>query len=379
MKKILLLLLLFSWVATTVEAKIRRVGFIATIDRVETLDYLNFQAAHNASSNGDTIQLYPSTGGAAAYSGTISKQLVIMGPGYFTNSYYLATGEFANTGLQNMAGMITSCNFIMDFGSAGTILMGLNGVTINTVNRAEAIGNITITRCRNVNIGFDNTGNCDNWTISKCYGVTISQTGTGSSFNGDRTIDNLSIRNSVISSSIALATSPQGTYSGNTIYNCNFLSGSSLSLSNAFFTVQNCIFQSTSYTGITNTTFKNNVTASASTTNGINNTTPNSGNSFSANLANIFAGYPTNSLSLSPDKRFEMKAGSTTTTNPALQGGLVPGTSTATQCGIYGGASGEPYVLSGIAPIPVYYQVSAPSAVTTGTNYTITFSIKSNN
>jgi hypothetical protein len=378
MKNCLLLLLLCLFISSSLQAKIRRVGFIATINRVETLDYLNFQAAHNASSTGDTIQLYPSTGGAATYSGSISKQLVIMGPGYFTNSYYLTTGEFANTDLQNMAGSVTSCNFTLDYGSAGTIIMGLNGITINTVNRAEAISNIIVTRCRNVNIGFDNTGNCDNWNISKCYGVTISQTGTGSSFTGDRTIDNLSIRNCVIFSSIALATSPQGTYANNTIYNCNFLSGYSLALSNAIFTVQNCIFQGQSFTGITNTSFKQNLTTVATSTTGVNNTAPNAGNQFSVNLANIYDGYPTNT-NLSPDNRFRMKTGGTTATNPALQGGFLPGTSTPTQCGIYGGATGDPYVLSGIAPIPVYYQVTAPSAITSGTNYTITFSIRSNN
>ena len=380
MKKFTLLLLAWLLTVNTLHATIRRVGYAAPVNPVSGLDFPNFQAAHDASSNNDTIQLYASPIGSVIYTGTITKPLIIMGPGYFTNSYYLTGTESANTGLQNMAGSMTSCTFTIDLGSAGTTLMGLNNVTINTIDRVEALNNIKVNRCRNVNVSFTNSGNCNNWTIAQCYGVTISQSGFSPSFILDRSIDNLSIQNCVIASGINLNTSPGGgAYTGNSIYNSIFLSGGSLSLNGAFFTIQNCIFDVQTFTAVTNTIFKNNVTAVfAGGSNVITNTGSNSGNIFGATLSNVFVGYPTNALvggvnQFSPDGRLQLKTG----TNPAIGGGLVPGTTTVTNCGIYGGLN--TYILSGIPPVPVVYQLGAASTVTSGSNYTLTFSIKSNN
>jgi hypothetical protein len=382
MKQIFMLLLLYFAVVSTVEAKLRRVGFIATIMPVNGLDYGNFQAAHDASAAGDTIQLYPNTTGLVTYSGTISKPVVVIGPGYFTNSYYMTGAEKANTGLQNLAGNISSCTFTIDLGSAGAIIQGLNNVNINTIDRVDALNNINIRRCRNVAISFINSGQINDWTIAQCYGVTMVQTGSGSSATNNRTINRLSIRNSVIFQQINFATSPTGTYTGNTIYNCNFLSGASLSLNGAAFTIQNCIFETQSFTGITNVVWTKNITTQTATSNPMTNTAPNSGNVYSVILNNVYINYPLTSTSggvnvYSPDGRFQLKTG--TTTNPAINGGYLPGTTTPTNCGIYGGITTDNYVLSGIPPIPVYYQLTAPSAVTVGSNYTITFSVKNNN
>jgi len=380
MKKFFMLLMLYLATVGITNATVRRVGFIATIQPVTGLDYINFQAAHDASAAGDTIQLYPNTTGAVSYSGTITKPVVVIGPGFFTNSYYVTGAEIANTGLQNLAGNISSCSFTMDLGSAGTLLMGLNNLSVNTIDRVDALNNINIRRCRNVSVSFINSGLCNNWTIAQCFGVTIVQTGTGSSFTGNRTISNLSIRNSVIFQQISLATSPTGTYSGNTIYNCNFLSGASLSLNGAGFTVQNCIFDGQSFTSVTNVAFIKNLTTLSATGNPMSTNAGSSGNTYSVVLNNVFVNYPTYTTSngvntFSPDGRFQLKP----TNNPAINGGFLPGTTTPTNAGTFGGVSTDVYVLSGIPPIPVYYQISAPSAVTVGPNYTITFSIRSNN
>ena len=80
------------------------------------------------------------------------------------------------------------------------------------------------------------------------------------------------------------------------------------------------------------------------------------------------------SVCYSPDGRFQLISGGG---NPANNGGFLPGTATPTNCGVYGGL--VYYVKSGIPPIPVYYQLGAPSAVTVGATYTITFSVRSNN
>lgn len=374
MRKCFMLLLLYLAVLATADARVRRVGFIATINPINGTDYYNFQAAHDASLAGDTIQLYPNTLGTAAYSGTISKPLVITGPGYFTNSYYLSGSEIGNSNLQNLAGSISSCSFTIELGSAGSIFQGLNNVTLSTADRVDALNSITIRRCRNVTVSFTNSGLCNNWTVAQCYGVSIAQSGFSGSFTGDRTIDNLSIRNSVLFSGINLNTSPAGTYTGNTIYNCAFLSGHSLSLNNAAFTVQNCIFENQNFTGVTNVAFIKNITSQSATSNPVSTNAGSSGNQFNIAAGSVFAGYPTNA-SLSVDNRFSLKSGA----NPAVNGGFVPGTSTATDCGIFGGGTGAAYVLSGIPTMPAVYQLGAPNAITTGSTYTLTFSVRNNN
>ncbi|MFC2138715.1 hypothetical protein ACFLTE_11120, partial [Bacteroidota bacterium] len=68
----------------------------------------------------------------------------------------------------------------------------------------------------------------------------------------------------------------------------------------------------------------------------------------------------------STDAQWQLKAGS-----PALG----YGTDDA-DCGMFGGI--DPYVLSGIPPIPAIYYYSAPSSASTATGLPITIRIKSN-
>jgi hypothetical protein len=359
-------------------AAIRRVGYTATIQAVNNLDYVNFQAAHDAAANGDTIQLYPGVSGSVNYTGTISKPLVILGVGYFTNSYYLSGTQVANTNLQNLVGLINSCNFTVNLGSAGTIFQALNNLSLTTTARLDSLNNITINKCRGVSIVFDNSGVCNNWLIAQCYGLTIAQTNASGSFTGNRTITNMVIRNTLINGGITLSTSPVGTYVSNKIYNCNFISGASLSLNGAVFTIQNSIFEGQSFTAINNVAFIKNLTTIAATSNPISTNAGSSGNLFNQNINNIFVGYPTNPQvsgkdTYSPDAKFQLKAAS-----PALNAGFLPGTSTATDCGMYGYGVNA-YKLSGIAAIPVFIRLNSPSAIYTGSPYTMSFSIISNN
>ena len=134
---VMLIALNATWAAT------RRVGFTATVQPVNGLDYGNFQAAQDASANGDTIQLYPGSNGGVNYTGTINKQLVIIGPGYFTNTYYVSGQNIPNTGLQNLPGNISSCSFSIDLGSAGTVIQGLNNITVTTVGGSVDIDGAT--------------------------------------------------------------------------------------------------------------------------------------------------------------------------------------------------------------------------------------------
>ncbi|MFY7963600.1 MAG: hypothetical protein ACOVO1_01780 [Chitinophagaceae bacterium] len=369
-------LLIFLFAFFQAHSTIRRVEYTATIQAVNNLDYVNFQAAHDASANGDTIQLYPGVSGTINYTGTISKPLVILGVGYYTNSYYLSGTEIANANLQNLVGLINSCNFVVNLGSAGTIFQGLNNLTVTTTPRVDSLNNITISRCKGVSVVFDNSGVCNNWLITQCYGAAITQTNVSGSFTGNRTITNMVVRNCLMGN-VKLSTSPVGTFVGNKIYNSVF-PGTSLELSNAPFTIQNCIFNGQSFTTVANTVFIKNLTTQTATSNPINTNPGSSGNLFGVNMANVFVGYPTNPQvggkdTYSPDAKFQLKAAS-----PALNAGFLPGTSTATDCGMYGYGANA-YKLSGMPAIPIFTKLNAPSAIYTGSPYTMTFSIISNN
>ena len=65
------------------------------------------------------------------------------------------------------------------------------------------------------------------------------------------------------------------------------------------------------------------------------------------------------------------------TNSVAKNAGVIPGTSTATDCGMYGGTN--PYKASGIPAVPAFYKLNAPSSTATTSPYTITFSARSNN
>jgi hypothetical protein len=392
MKKIAIITAIISsllLITTSSNATIRRVGFKASTSPVSGTDYATFQAAHDAASVGDTIQLYPSTA-STSYSATLNKRLVILGAGYFYNSYTTpGATDLLNTGLQNLAGGVGNVSITIGVGSSGTYIAGFYYLSVTTSNIPDSLNNITITRSRGVNVNWDNSGVCNNWIISQCMGVYANQTGYGASFTGNRTITNFRIENCIGyyengAIGINLNSSPVGISSGQ-ILNCT--AGSqyfTLNANNQAVVVQNCIFE-TLYTGyssilqnVANTIFINNITSSASTNNPVSTNPGSTGNVFGVDFSNnaYFLGYPNNTsgstILNSPDGKFRLSA-----TSPAKNAGIIPGTATATDCGAFGGTN--PYKASGIPPIPSFYKLNAPSSTATGSSYTLTFSVKSNN
>lgn len=381
-------------------ATIRRVGFTASLTPVNGLDYADFQSAHNASVDGDTIQLYPKTP-YAGYSGTISKRLVILGPGYFYTPYNsngytgMPSNGIINGGLQILPGAIYGNSFTVGVGSAGTIFQGLHYTNITTSNTLDSLNNITISRCLNVSVNFDNSGVCNNWIISQCYKPSVSQSGYGISFNANRTITNLRIENSVgpsVNFSASGPQSPIGVNSGQ-ILNCIWSNASTgqvdgtgyLYLNNSTFVVQNCIdlwgalSPSTNYqSGVANTIFLNNITTASASNNPVANNPGSASNMFGVNPAGnaIFVGYPNNvsggNTLYSSDGAWQLSS-----TSVAKNYGVIPGTSTTTDCGIFGGTN--PYKASGIPAVPSFFRFNSSSSTATTSPYIITFSVKSNN
>lgn len=374
---------------TNAFATIRRVNFVQSVSPVAGIDFANFQAAHDAAVNGDTIQLYPSTSGNFNTSGTISKKLVILGPGYFYNSY-TTYADISNAGLQLISGGNISNNpynnnYTIASGSAGTVFQGINHLNLSTIDITDSLNNITVSRCHYVRIDFINSGVCNNWLVTQCYGATIYQGGYAATYTGNRTITNLRIENTFNPSIRFTASgrqSPVGVNSGQ-ILNCTFWNAGG-QLNNSVFIVQNCIdfegYLGSNYywSGLTNTIFINNLTTTSATNNPIFTNPGSSGNIF--NMAtgsnSVFVGYPNNTSGsttlYSSDAKWQLS------TNSIAKGaGIIPGTTTATDCGMYGGTN--PYKASGIPAVPAFYKLNAPSATAITSPYVLTFSVRGNN
>jgi hypothetical protein len=315
-----------------------------------------------------------------------------LAPGYYYNTYNMPGSSIFNAGLQILPGGNSSNSFTIALGSKGTIFQGINGVSLNTSNILDSLNDITISRCRSVSVSFNNSGVCNNWIISQCMGATVSQGGYGVSFSGNRTIANLRIENSAgvgVSYSASGPQSPVGVNSGQ-ILNCNFYYGppatgmdyfySSFDLNNSVFVIQNCIDLGGRLpgSGVSNTIYINNLTTGTALNNPVSTNPGSSGNVFGISLTGnaFFVGIPTNTSGsttlYSPDAAFQLSP-----TSPAKNAGIIPGTATPTDCGIFGGTN--PYKSSGIPAVPSFYKLSAPSSTATASPYVMTFSTKSNN
>ena len=384
--------LLFLFITASSYATIRRVGFTNSVSPVNGLDYSTFQAAHDAANAGDTIQLYPSTlGSGNYYTGTLNKRLVVLGPGFYYNTYNIPGSAIINASLQILPGGIYSNSFTIGLGSAGSIFEGINNISLTTSNILDSLNNITVTRCRVVDINFSNSGVCNNWVISQCSGANVSQGGYGVSFSGNRTITNLRIENCLgprIYYTAGGPQSPVGVNSGQ-ILNCvlGYYIGttgtdtyySQFYMNNSVFVFQNCIdLGSLPGAGVSNSIYINNLTTSVALNNPVYTNPGSSGNVFGITTSgnSIFVGYPTNvsgSTTLySPDAAWQLSG-----TSIAKNAGIIPGTATPTDCGIFGGTN--PYRSSGMPPVPSFYKLTSPSSTATASPYIMTFSVRSNN
>lgn len=345
MKKILLLLTSSFFLMLNVSAKIWRVNNTGV-----PADFTTAQTAHNSASvvNGDTIHLEAS--GASYGSLTVSKQLIIIGNGYFLGTL----GANANPDLQ--ANPVTSLLSGVTFttGSNGSVLEGCtlsatllvtNGVS-NIIIRRNRLANVTLSTCSNIQVlqnYVDNT--------------------TNASINGDGTpATNLQINNNIIANAINQTATSNGDFMNNIIS-----SASSFGVSNLTgFRVWNNICVNTHTVNLTSSDSRSNIG------NGTQFGTLN-GNQSSVTMSTVFEDHLNSNPAFSEDSRWQLKAGS-----PAI-GAAWNGVSTGGDCGIFGSsATGISYVLSGISNVPTIYKLAAP-ATTTSNTLNITISTRTNN
>ncbi|WP_158861001.1 right-handed parallel beta-helix repeat-containing protein [Lunatibacter salilacus] len=303
MKKILLPIL-FLFIFSFSEAAKWRVNNSPGIDA----DFLGLQEAHDAAGEGDTIYV---EGSLTVYDNNnavnISKQLVIIGPGYFL-------GENPFTQANKMTANFNRINFIA--GAEGSIMMGL------VIYRVD-LNVLDITVRRN---------NVTNGLILNSENFIVAQ----------NTIYDIDGRNC------------KGLISNNIIRYARFDANSFVSVfNNVFYLLNNSISSLDIYNSEIRNNIINSYTDNALFLTSRNNTITNNifrqngteanGNKFNLAFTAIFVEGGTT------DGTYKLAENS-----PAKGAGL-----NGIDCGPFGGPL--PYVLSGIPPGPSIYEVSAPA------------------
>jgi hypothetical protein len=345
-----ILLAAFLFVALAVNAKIWRVNNNPGV--VADFSTMALCVANASVLNDDTVHV---EGSSINYSGfTLNKRLVIIGNGYFLSGANSNPGLQANTNSCNFTG----ASILYDSLGSGSVLMGLENFNFQNAGGGTGADNITITRCRIANfnqLGGVTAGNTMiGWSITKCYIAALF----GSS--------NFVMQNWTLTNNVFLG-SPVMDNAGNLnnlVRNNVFRAG--LSLNNAYFA--NNIILPTAIT-LTNTVVKNNTcigNASAGFTPFVGSNGNVAGIIYTD--ANIFQGLAGNST----DGQWRLAAGSQAIGTGETLNAVTP------DRGAFG--TNDPYVLSGIPPVPTIYALTVPVTVASNaTTMPITISTKSNN
>ncbi len=321
--------------ATALSASAQTIRRVNNTGITGTNIYADLTAAHTAASNGDIIQVEPST---VAYAGfTCTKQLTIVGPGYFL-------GENAPPALQasTITAVVGSISF--NAGSAGTSVAGIVGNTTWYI----AASNITIQRCYLQGYVYVSYGPLtSNLVFRQNYITGELQEYSDSSYN-------ILITNNVFVNAGATFASvgSTGVFSNNTIINGN------VSL-NAY-TVRNNYFD-LALTTTANTNWDYNIFKNA-TVPALGFKGPN--NQVSKPQASVFA------QTTGPgqyDGWYKLKTG----TNPAVGTG-----EGSVDVGATGSATGYSYHFAGLPAIPAIYQLGQ---TVSGNTLNVTLGTRSNN
>jgi hypothetical protein len=300
--------------------------------------------------NDDTIHVEASITRYSAF--TMNKRLVIIGTGYFLS------GANSNPGLQANTNPASLEYCFLDTLASSSQFIGIEFSDGIYTTSGQGADNITLTRCKlnQISIGFaspsagaDFTG----WVINKCYILS-------SIAAINRPVKNAAITNTFLGQSFDLS------HAGN-LNNLvrNNVFRSTITTYNSYFS-NNIINGSTGFTA-TNSTVKNNTCIGAAPA-GFIPFVGSNGNVAGETDANTFLGLAGNST----DGQWRLKAGSQAIGTGETINSITP------DRGAFG--TDDPYVLSGIAPIPTIYSLTVPATVpSSASTMQITISTKSNN
>lgn len=320
-------LVLISFAA---QAKVWRVN--NTTGAMANFTQLTDAIASSQVLDGDTIYLEGSSTNYTA--ATLTKKLVIIGPGY------LLSGNSGNPGLQ---------------ANTNTATITLN---IDTTGSGSRIMGITL----NANID----GSVDEFTIERCD-VNFNQWRT---YQTGQLIQNLRVNKCLVGGFRFTTYQLENTE----VTNCIFQTGFTFNTGRNSL-MRNCAFQNISV-NITNTYMANNIFSGVNfnPTNctikycisNANNLPAGNGNQINIAGSAVFVG------GSSMDARFQLPA-----VSPARNAGE-PINGVTPHCGPFG--TDDPYRISGIPPIPTIYELTVPVSVpNTSSTMTITISTRSNN
>ena len=307
--------------ASPAMAKIWRLSNVTGADA----DFTDFATAHNTAASGDTIYVEGSVTGYGTV--TVSKQLIIIGPGYFLDE---------NPETQENTNSANFFSVTFSIGSDGSVLTGckLEGYTIYIYGSDIIIRGNYIYGYYGTSIGIGNNSNAvSNILISQNYIPYPISLATNSNPTG------ITIRNNYMTAITAPTTASVNLYN-------NVITGNIVVYTSV---LNNNIMTGGTFTGDYNT-YNNNL--ADGTQFGTDN-----GNQTNVNMFNEFLGAAGNST----DGQWQLKAGAV-----ATGVGL-----TGEDCGMFGGST--PYALSGIIGIPSIFDLSTtgPGTTTGGLNVQI--------
>ena len=284
-------------------------------------NFTSLQAAHDGAVDGDTLIIEGSEiGYSSAY--TATKKLTYIGPGYFLT-------QNPQTQANLSTASITS-SFYLSAGSAGSVVMGLSfwyDVNINENNILFKRNYFNTQYDVNISNNYSNVVFIQNYftRVNSTYAALVIGTGCSNILLSNNIFENTST-NYTINMTGGSATISNNIFRGK----CKFMNS----------VIKNNIF-AVSQSTVTETacSFTNNLCDATQLADSVNNLR-------NVDMATVFEGSGTG---ISTDAQWKLKAGS-----PAIAYGA-----NGEDCGMYGGI--DPYVLSGMPPVPSIFYFSAPS------------------
>jgi len=318
--------LIFTLSITT-QAKIWRVNNTVGANA----DFSSISAAITTAAAGDTIYV---EGSSTNYSSiTLTKRLVLRGPGYFLNE------TTPNPKTQFIKEIASMSSMTFNAGSKGSVV---DGFVCNYVYLADSL--ITVQRNNIIGISIASGRSIAGDTIRNNY-VTGYINGTSNSYKASGVV----IYNNIIEGGINISSNLLNDYSAVVVNNNFIANNTSFACTNFIF--QNNIFNNPNFGSYTTSNiFVNNIAANTGIPTGNN-------NQRNVPMTDVYEGWNA-STGFSTDGRFKLKAAS-----PAVGAGTLNGV--AVDCGAFGGPA--PYILSGMPAIPSIYELSMPSQVNSGT------------
>jgi hypothetical protein len=305
-------------------------------------DFSTFQAAHDAATEGDTIYV-DGTGEYLSYgAATITKKLVVIGPGYFLNENDSTQANKIYARLYSM---------VIESSAAGTEVYGLYFYASGTTHLTVKASNVVISR----NFFFQNgyniiylNGNIQNVTITQNYAYQIH--------NNSGTASNILVANNFIGDRIDMGNASSGVFYNNVV-RYHIHAYNSMIKNNIIYGEGSSVVLSESYSG---NTISNNLYL------GTLGFTGNSTNKANVNMNEVFVDFAGNQ-GYSTDGRWRLKPG-----GPASGAG-----ENRIDCGMFGGSA--PYVLSGLPPVPRIYEAIIPTSGSSVSGLPVIIKVKAQN